>query len=184
MIVSHQLKGDMQRLRKFFFGIADGLRYIHSRNIIHRDLKPDNIFLTDNDTIKIGDFGLATTRTSSSTIRCGTRYYMAPEIGTKRVTARADMYSFGIILFEMCYPMMTNREDVIKKIRQINSPIKDYLFNHQFYNVRMINIFYTKYQTIIIQLIACVFNHLDFEESFGPRCQKTLYSSKALRNVS
>lgn len=146
VIVSHELESDMQRLKKFFFGIADGLRYIHSQNIIHRDLKPDNIFLTDNDTIKIGDFGLATTRKSSSTIRCGTKYYMAPEIGKTRVTARADMYSFGIILFEMCYPMMrSNRTNVLKKIRQIGSPIEDYLFNHQFYNVRMINIFYTKY---------------------------------------
>jgi serine/threonine protein kinase len=47
------------KLTKYFKEICEGLSYIHQNNIVHRDLKPENIFLTSNDVIKIGDFGLS-----------------------------------------------------------------------------------------------------------------------------
>lgn len=128
MIGGYELKDNILRLRKLFFGIVDAIKYIHSKNIIHRDLKPKNIFLTGNDTIRLGDFGLATTRVSLSKIKCGTQYYMAPEIGKKGVTARADMYSLGIILFEMCYPMAHfRRDEILNKIREPAAPIEDFI---------------------------------------------------------
>lgn len=126
MIRKDELRNDVSRFRKLFFGIADAIKYIHAQNIIHRDLKPENIFLTENDTIKLGDFGISTTRLSLCEKRCGTEYYMAPEIGNKGATARADMYSFGIILFEMCVPMTYyTRNEILKKIRAADVPIEE-----------------------------------------------------------
>ena len=62
--------------------ICVGLEYLHSRRIIHRDLKPQNIFLTANNTVKIGDFGISkvlegTTQVAMTVV--GTPYYMPPE---------------------------------------------------------------------------------------------------------
>ncbi|XP_076038053.1 uncharacterized protein LOC143023416 [Oratosquilla oratoria] len=48
-----------RRARLYFKQLIEGVKYIHSRNIVHRDLKPDNLFLSKNDDLKIGDFGLA-----------------------------------------------------------------------------------------------------------------------------
>lgn len=140
VIKLNELEGDISRIRKFFFGIAEGLKFIHSKNRIHRDLKPDNIFLTLNDTIKIGDFGLSTTRKSLSKAHCGTKQYMAPEIGKRGVKARADMYSLGIILFEMCVPMKSHhhRDDALYVIREKDSPIQRFMEeSHPFFRVRM-----------------------------------------------
>lgn len=50
---------DEDKVAKYFRGICEGLSYIHRNNIVHRDLKPENIFLTSDDVIKIGDFGLS-----------------------------------------------------------------------------------------------------------------------------
>lgn len=130
---------DNEQIKRIFIGIANGLKFIHSRGIIHRDLKPANIFLK-NDTVKIGDFGIFTTRGSRSTTQAGTRLYMAPEVGKKEIKARADMYSLGIILFEMCLTSSKgkDRKDVIKEIRRIGAPIEGYVMkSHEFYAVCM-----------------------------------------------
>lgn len=141
-----ELEGDMPRIRKFFFGIADGIKFIHSKGRIHRDLKPDNILITADDTIKLGDFGLATTRTSLSKRKVGTRLYMAPEIGKRGVKARADMYSLGIILFEMCVPMRTGHEriETLTAIRTKEPRIERFMeVSHAFFQV------YTKIKSTI-----------------------------------
>lgn len=137
-------KNDMSRAKRFIFGIAEGLKFIHSKGTIHRDLKPENIFIK-NDTIKIGDFGLSTSRKSLSRAYCGTKKYMAPEIGKRGVQARADMYSFGIILFEMCYSMKNRhiRDRILDKIRQADAPIEPYIErSHEFFEVCMKSFFY------------------------------------------
>lgn len=138
VIKLHELENDMPRLRKFLFGIVEGLKFMHSKSCIHRDLKPENIFLTENDEIKIGDFGLSTTRKSLSKKRCGTTLYMAPEIGKRGVQARADMYSLGIILFEMCIPMRGREERIttLKTIRELERPIERFMEDsHPFFEV-------------------------------------------------
>ena len=85
--------------------IAKALEYIHEQKIIHRDIKPENIHITSGGTVKLMDFGIAKTQDLTLTrpgFTMGTPYYMAPEqVMGRDVTYLADMYSFGILLFEL-----------------------------------------------------------------------------------
>lgn len=86
--------------------ITRGLAQAHEQNIIHRDLKPANIFITKEGVVKILDFGLAklagTQKLTRSGVALGTTPYMAPEqIQNDVVDRRTDLWSLGILLFEM-----------------------------------------------------------------------------------
>ncbi|KRZ59705.1 Eukaryotic translation initiation factor 2-alpha kinase 4, partial [Trichinella nativa] len=136
------------RAWRFFREILEGLTYIHSKGCIHRDLKPSNIFISLNDQAKIGDFGLAISGQSErfgmddsqsftlnesdmkdTTIsNVGTAMYMSPEMSdSHRCSAKVDIYSLGIILFEMLYPMKTSmqRADVLVELRKPEIIIPD-----------------------------------------------------------
>ncbi len=94
-----------ERLSQMIIEICEGLEAVHSANIIHRDLKPGNIIVTDSGSIKITDFGVARPERSNLTAHneiIGSATYMAPEIwlGTE-ITASVDLYSLGIILYEL-----------------------------------------------------------------------------------
>ena len=80
--------------------ICAGLASAHERGVIHRDLKPANIMIDGTGRVRITDFGLA--GLSGEALRAGTPAYMAPEqLAGGDVTARSDMYSLGLVLYEI-----------------------------------------------------------------------------------
>ncbi len=86
--------------------VCEGLAYAHRLNIVHRDIKPANIRLTDNNQVKITDFGIAKmikkNQRGDTTLVMGTPLYMAPEqIEGGPVDPRCDIYSLGILIYEM-----------------------------------------------------------------------------------
>lgn len=90
----------------WFQGISAGTHYLHQNGIVHRDLKPGNVF-HDNEAqlVKIGDYGLSKfiscSQRSGHTESVGTVHYMAPEIGRGIYGREIDVYSLGIVLFEL-----------------------------------------------------------------------------------
>jgi len=86
--------------------IADALAYAHGQNVVHRDIKPANImYAVETDTVKVTDFGIARITDSSRTrtgMVLGTPSYMSPEqLAGKKVDGRSDLYSLGVMLYQM-----------------------------------------------------------------------------------
>ncbi|PQK15440.1 hypothetical protein BB8028_0005g09530 [Beauveria bassiana] len=144
-LISRNLYQNTTEIWRLFRQILEGLSHIHGLSIVHRDLKPENIFISSSsdgvDNVKIGDFGLATSgqftidkaaatghlETDDMTRSIGTAYYSAPEVRSAAhgmYSTKVDMYSLGIIFFEMCYqPMMgMQKADVIGQLRR-HTPI-------------------------------------------------------------
>ncbi len=86
--------------------ICEGLNSAHKKGVVHRDIKPDNIMLTGDGIVKIMDFGLAKLKGASKLTKThstfGTLSYMSPEQARgEEVDHRSDMFSFGVVLYEM-----------------------------------------------------------------------------------
>ncbi|MCL4479480.1 MAG: protein kinase [Deltaproteobacteria bacterium] len=95
----------LKRILNISQQLARALVYAHNKNVIHRDVKPGNVMITEDSTVKLMDFGLAKIihdATQHTTKIIGTPYYMSPEqIKGDKIDFRTDIYSFGVVLFEM-----------------------------------------------------------------------------------
>jgi len=99
---------EQQRAIRITCGVLEALDYIHSKGVVHRDLKPENIMVDEQDNIKLIDFGIAGDAAArrltyaNFTAAIGTPNYISPEqVKGKRGDGRTDIYSVGIILYEM-----------------------------------------------------------------------------------
>ena len=135
-------------LWELFYQCMSGLCYIHQNKLIHRDIKPANLFLTDDKTIKIGDFGVSAIRNlknfnqnaqyqeifgdtknlTKETLMVGTPLYMSPEMfNQEEYGSKVDVYALGCTFYEMCYftppripmPMMNVKGEIITMLNDL-----------------------------------------------------------------
>ena len=95
-----------EEIWNWFIQICLSLDYIHSRKVLHRDIKASSIFLTGNNTVKLGDFGISrvleNTDEHAMTV-VGTPYYMSPEVcHNKPYSFKSDTWALGCVLYELC----------------------------------------------------------------------------------
>lgn len=101
--------------------VAEALAYAHRQNVVHRDIKPANImYELETDTVKVTDFGIARITDSSKTktgLVLGTPSFMSPEqIAGKKVDGRSDLYSLGVMLFQMLTGVLPFRGDSMAEL--------------------------------------------------------------------
>ena len=101
--------------------VAQALAYAHKQNVVHRDIKPANImYALDTDTVKVTDFGIARITDSSKTktgLVLGTPSFMSPEqIAGRRVDGRSDLYSLGVMLYQMLTGVLPFRGDSMAEL--------------------------------------------------------------------
>ncbi|NXK61944.1 BRAF kinase, partial [Sylvietta virens] len=122
-----ETKFEMIKLIDIARQTAQGMDYLHAKSIIHRDLKSNNIFLHEDLTVKIGDFGLATVKSRWSGSQqfeqlSGSILWMAPEVirmqDKNPYSFQSDVYAFGIVLYELMtgqlpYSNINNRDQII-----------------------------------------------------------------------
>ncbi len=101
--------------------VAEALAYAHKQNVVHRDIKPANImYELQSDTVKVTDFGIARITDSSKTktgLVLGTPSFMSPEqIAGKKVDGRSDLYSLGVMLYQMLAGVLPFRGDSMAEL--------------------------------------------------------------------
>lgn len=180
-LIRQGLPNDPDNYWRILRQILEALAHIHAQGIIHRDLKPMNIFIDENQNVKIGDFGLAknvhnlsTMNTSPNkldfhksaeelTSEIGTTLYVADEVlnGNGNYNEKVDLYSLGIIFFEMIYQLGTAMERYTA-IRNLRTP--SIVFPSDFDNKRLAT------EKKIIKLL------LDHDPNKRPSAQELLSS--------
>jgi serine/threonine protein kinase len=123
----------LERVMNLSIQIAKGLGFAHRARIVHADVKPQNLLLTQNDIVKITDFGIAqafsdTQPAQRASVVWGSPHYFAPEQAQgEKPTAAADVYSIGVVMFEMLTGRLpytgTSQQDLA--MAHIQAPIPD-----------------------------------------------------------
>ncbi|HEY8048241.1 MAG TPA: serine/threonine-protein kinase [Ramlibacter sp.] len=134
-LVDHCKDGNllpMPKVLSIVARVAEALAYAHRANVVHRDIKPANImYELDSDTVKVTDFGIARITDSSKTktgLVLGTPSFMSPEqIAGKKVDGRSDLYSLGVMLFQMLTGVLPFRGDSMAELmfKIANEPAPD-----------------------------------------------------------
>lgn len=122
-------------IERYFAQILQAFAYAHEQGIIHRDIKPANIMITPGGRVKILDFGVARLLQTDHTLtrtgmRLGTLLYMSPEQvkGEKDITFRSDIYSLGVVLYEMLTgkpPYSTDLSEFDLSLKIVKEPLFD-----------------------------------------------------------
>jgi len=120
------------KIWKFLIQMCLGLEYIHSKRILHRDIKTMNVFLAREDSLRIGDLGVAKKLISTAAFAhtmVGTPYYLSPELcEDKPYNIKSDMWALGCVLYELCtlkHPFDANNQGALfmKIIRAAYTPV-------------------------------------------------------------
>lgn len=147
-----RLKNPLEEPEAFEYAkqIGEALRVIHEMGIVHRDLKPSNLMLTDDNRLVLIDFGLARSlraggEDSKKELPIGTPYYVSPEqIDGAPPDARSDLYSLGVVLFEMLAGTLPYRGGSVAEI----------VLSHQTAAVPRLPKDSAEYQPVIDKLLA------------------------------
>lgn len=97
---------DESQILDWFTQISLAIKHIHDKKILHRDIKSQNVFLSKNGLIKLGDFGIA--KSLNSTVECaktfiGTPFYLSPEmVQNQPYSFKSDIWALGVLLYELC----------------------------------------------------------------------------------
>ena len=134
----HAVKGSLLPIRTVLglvADVADALGYAHTKGVVHRDIKPANIMYLKTRVAKVTDFGIARAMASSKTktgVVKGTPFYMSPEqITGKKVDGRSDIYSLGVVLYELLTGVQPFRaDDLTSLIYKITSEEPEPVFKH------------------------------------------------------
>ncbi|XP_071532966.1 uncharacterized protein [Panulirus ornatus] len=120
------------RVLDWFVQLCLAVKYIHDRKILHRDIKSQNIFLTDDGKVRLGDFGIAKVLNSTSDLArtcIGTPYYLSPEMcENKPYNNKSDIWALGCVLYEMmtlkhAFEASNMKALILKIIRGIYRPV-------------------------------------------------------------
>ncbi|KAM3140557.1 hypothetical protein pb186bvf_007369 [Paramecium bursaria] len=178
----------------YFSQICSGIKYLHQNHIIHRDLKPENILLK-NQIVKLCDFGWSVEVENNQyrDTMCGTFEYMAPEITKGKYNNKVDLWSLGVILYEMYhkkhpkYPYQFDcpdlARDLIEKLLtdQQKRLTIDQVFEHPYLSRTTQEIDFTQFQIDELNIFDQLNNKLDQLEKQIPRATKILKPRQSRR---
>jgi serine/threonine-protein kinase len=132
-ILTNDGKLPAEQATRIAINVCDALEYIHSQGVVHRDLKPENIMVSEDDRIKLIDFGISSSQGarrltfSKLSNALGTPDYISPEqIKWRRGDGRSDVYALGVILYEMLTnhtPFNGPNPFAVMNDRLVNDPV-------------------------------------------------------------